>query len=213
MPQAPDALLFIAPGCPHCPVVLQGLADLVKTGAIGRLEVVNVAVHPEKAAELGVRSAPWTRIGPYILEGAQTPGALKQWAEKAANEEGGSDYLRELLSSGKLPEAEAYLEADPKRLPETLDLVGDPEAPMQVRVGANALLESHAGGDELNPLVPRLGDLSRHADHRIRSDACHLLGLSGSPEAEPYLRERLEDESSEVREIAEESLETLGGKS
>ncbi len=211
MSQAPDALLFIAPGCPHCPVVLQGLSDLVKTGEIGRLEVINVAVHPENAAELGVRSAPWTRIGPFILEGAQTPGALKQWAEKALKGEMGSDYLHELLSSGKLAEAEAYLEAEPQRLMETLAIVGDPEAPIQVRLGANALLENREGSATLAALVPRLGELSRHADHRIRSDACHLLRLSGAAEAVAYLRERLQDDSAEVKEIAEESLEKLGG--
>ncbi|SCZ51707.1 HEAT repeat domain-containing protein [Thiohalomonas denitrificans] len=211
MSQVPDALLFIAPGCPHCPGVLQGLSDLVKSGEIGRLEVINVAVHPEKAAEMGVRSAPWTRIGPFILEGAQTPGALKQWAEKALGGEAGSEYLHELLSSGRFSEAEAYLEAEPQRLVETLAIVGDPEAPMQVRLGANALLENREGSEALTALVPRLGELSRHEDHRIRSDACHLLGLSGSPEAAAYLRERLQDDSAEVKEIAEESLEKLGG--
>ena len=46
----PDAELLIAPGCVHCPVVLDGLSALVKAGAIGRLEVVNIAQHPEIAA-------------------------------------------------------------------------------------------------------------------------------------------------------------------
>lgn len=211
MSQTPDALLLIAPGCPHCPIVLQGLSELVKVGAIGRLEVVNVAAHPEVAAELGARSAPWTRIGPYVLEGAQTPGALKAWAEKAAAGSGGADYLRELLSSGRLKEAETYLETNGDRLADVLTLVGDPEAPMQVRIGANALLEGREGSEALASLVPGLGELSEHADHRVRCDACHLLGLTGSPDAAPFLRARLGDDSTEVREIAEESLESLGG--
>jgi hypothetical protein len=32
---------------------------LLKGGVIGRLEAVNVAIHPERAAELGVRKVPW----------------------------------------------------------------------------------------------------------------------------------------------------------
>ena len=49
----PDALLLLAPGCPHCPAVLEGLGALVKDGALGTLEVVNIAVHPERAAATG----------------------------------------------------------------------------------------------------------------------------------------------------------------
>lgn len=209
MPNQPaDALVFIAPGCPHCPVVLSGLAELVKRGAIGRLEAVNVAVHPEQAAALGVRSAPWTRIGPFVLEGAQTPAALQTWAERAASGEGGSDYLRELLASGRLPEAEGFLTAT-GHPGDALLLLGDPEAPMQVRLGANALLEGLAG-DALATLIPQLGELSRHEDHRVRADASHLLGLTGSPDSIPLLRERLEDGSAAVREIAAESMARLG---
>jgi thioredoxin-like negative regulator of GroEL len=59
----PDALLFIAPGCIHCPVVLQGLSELLKQTLIGKLTVVNVAAHPETAKEYGVRAAPWLQLG------------------------------------------------------------------------------------------------------------------------------------------------------
>ena len=64
-----DALLLIATGCNHCPAVLEGLSRLLKQGRIGRLDVVNLAVHPETGQALGVRSVPWTRIGPFELEG------------------------------------------------------------------------------------------------------------------------------------------------
>ena len=47
MPSTPDALLFITPGCPHCPGVLQGLSEMVKQGTIGKLTVINAASHPE----------------------------------------------------------------------------------------------------------------------------------------------------------------------
>ncbi len=207
MSQTPDALLFIAPGCPHCPVVLQGLAELVKSGAIGALEVVNVAAHPERAAELGVRAAPWTRIGAFVLEGAQTPATLRQWVERAGRDEGGSEYLRELLAGGRLAEAERFVNLG--RWADVLPLLSDVEAPMQVRVGANALLEGAAGSEALAALVPELGALAGHTDHRLRADACYLLGLSGSAAAKPLLRERLEDDSAEVREIAREALEEL----
>ena len=55
-PQVIDATLYVAPGCPHCPTVLNGLSELVKTGRIGQLTVINIASRPELAAEHGVRS-------------------------------------------------------------------------------------------------------------------------------------------------------------
>ncbi len=205
----PDALLFIAPGCPHCPVVLQGLADLVKEGLIGTLEVVNVAVHPERAAALNVRMAPWTRLGPFKLEGAQTPAALRRWAERVSEPEAVTDYLATLLGEGELDRAEAFLAEDPTQLARLLPLVADPAAPMQVRLGASAVLESYAGTAALQALVPELLRLAADEDHRVRGDACHYLGLSGAPMALPALESCLNDPHPEVREIARDALETL----
>lgn len=208
-PTPPDALLFIAPGCPHCPVVLQGLGELVKQGAIGRLEVINVAAHPELAAQRGVRSAPWTRIGAFELEGAQTPQELRRWAELAGSADGISVYLEQLLRDGQLARAEQQLARHPDWLAQLLPLLTKPDMPMQVRIGVGALFEGQAGSAELQALIPALGELSRADDHSLRADACHYLGLSGGAEAVPFLRARLEDENAEVREIAAESLEAL----
>jgi FOG: HEAT repeat len=206
----PDALLFIAPGCPHCPVVLQALSEMVKQGTIGRLEVINVAAHPEAAAEHGVRAAPWTRLGPFVLEGAQTPQELRRWLELAGKPDGITRYLEQLLRDGQLARAEQQLARHPDWLSHLLPLLTQADTPMQVRVGVGALIEGQAGSAQLQTLVPALGELSGAAEHSVRADACHYLGLSGSAEAVAFLRARLEDESSEVREIAGEALEMLG---
>ena len=76
MPQAPSALVFIGSGCRHCPIVLDGLARLVKEGRLARLEVINATLEPELAARNKVRSVPWTRIGPFELVGILTPAEL-----------------------------------------------------------------------------------------------------------------------------------------
>lgn len=211
MPTPPDALLFIAPGCPHCPAVLQGLADLIKEGVIGRLEVINVATHPEQARQLGVRTAPWARIGTIELEGAQTPAELRRWAQLASNDGGTAAYVAELLRNGQLARAETWLAARPEQLAGLLPLLSDTEIPIQVRLGLGALFEGHAGSEALQALVPALGELSRHADHRVRADACHYLGLSADAGAIPHLQKRLGDDHPEVREIAAEALESISG--
>ena len=205
----PDALLFITPGCPHCPAVLQGLSELVKQAVIGKLTIVNVAAHPELAAEYGVRAAPWLRLGPFTLTGAHTPAELRQWVEWSNGDEGVVRYVEHLLKEGGFKQAGIFVAEDTQRLKPLLAIVADPGKNIEVRAGVSALLESYSNAPPLLNLLPQLGELTRHADHRVRADACHLLGLTGSAAARPYLDQCINDSSEEVREIAGESLQLI----
>lgn len=206
---APDALLLISTTCPHCPAMLSSLADLVKQGVIGRLEAVNLEQHPEIGQTLGVRSVPWLRLGRIELAGMHSKAELAEWANKADSDAGMADYFHMLLKEGQLPRAQAMIEADPTLLAAVLPIVGNIEASLNVRLGAGVLLENFAGTDTLQALLPRLGELSQHADARVRADACHYLGLTGNPAARPWLEARRDDDDADVREIAAESLEKL----
>ena len=205
----PDALLFVAPGCPHCATVLRGLNELAKQALIGELTVVNVAEHPEQAANQGVRAAPWLRLGPFTLTGAHSPAELRQWAKWASGEEGSAHYVEHLLKQGGYKQAAAFIDADTHRLKPLLGIVADPSAKLEVRLGVSALLEAHANSPSLQNLLPQLAELARHADHRVRADACHLLGLTGSAAARTHVESCLNDVHEEVREIAEEAMEEL----
>jgi thiol-disulfide isomerase/thioredoxin len=205
----PDALLFVAPGCPHCATVLQGLNQLAGQKLIGKLTVIDVAEHPEQAAEYGVRAAPWLRLGPFTLTGAHSPAELRLWAGWANGEEGTAHYIEHLLTQGGYKQAAAFIDADTQRLKPLLAIVADPGAKLEVRLGVSALLESHANSPSLQNLLPQLAKLSHHNDHRVRADACHLLGLTGSAAARTHLEARLNDANEEVREIAEEAMEVL----
>ncbi|OZA26138.1 MAG: hypothetical protein B7X93_10405 [Hydrogenophilales bacterium 17-61-9] len=206
---APDALLLISTHCPHCPAMLAALADLVKQGAIGRLEAVNLEQHPEVGQVLGVRSVPWVRIGRIELAGVHGKAELADWAAKADSAAGVADWFHMLLKEGQLPRAQAAIESDPALLAAVLPIVGNVEASLNVRLGAGVLLENFANTDTLRALLPLLGELSQHEDARVRADACHYLGLSGDAAARPWLEPRLTDEDADVREIAAESLDSL----
>lgn len=206
---APDALLLLSSRCPHCPGVLAALADLLKQGAIGRLEAVNIEQRPEVAQALGVRSVPWTRIGRIELVGSQGRGGLAEWAAKADTEAGMADWFHLLLKEGRLPRVQALIEAEPDLLAAVLPIVGNVEASLNVRLGAGVLLEHFAGSDALRALLPRLGELSQHPDARVRADACHYLGLTGDAAAKPWLEALLADTDADVREIAAESLQNI----
>lgn len=205
----PDALLFVAPGCPHCAAVLRGLDELVKQKLVGKLTVVDVAEHPEQAAQYGVRAAPWLRLGPFTLTGAHNPAELRQWAGWASGEAGIAHYVEHLLKQGSYQQAKAFIDIDTDRLKPLLAIVANPGAKLEVRLGASALLESHANSPSLQNLLPQLAELTRHADHRVRADACHLLGLTGSTAARVHVEACLDDVHEDVREIAKEAMEEL----
>ena len=205
----PDALLFVTPGCPHCATVLRGLNELARQGLIGQLTVVDVAAHPEQAAEYGVRAAPWLRLGPFTLTGAHSPAELRRWAEWASGEEGIAHYVEHLLKQGSYKQAVAFIEADTQRLKPLLAIIANPMAKIGVRLGVSALLEAHANTPVLRKLLPQLAELIRHADHRVRADACQLLGLTGSTAARPHVEACLNDPHEEVREIAKDAIEEL----
>jgi HEAT repeat protein len=116
------------------------------------------------------------------------------------------------LLEGQLKQVIAVVDQQPKALADLLPIVANPEANMNVRFGASAVLERYAGQSALQSLVPALGLLTGHGDARVRADACHLLGLSGSTSAIKYLEARRDDPDAEVREIAAESLEELQNK-
>lgn len=210
MANPPDALLFTTPDCPHCTAVLQGLNELAMQRLIGQLTVMDAAKHPEQAEKFGVRSVPWLRLGPFTLTGARSLAELRQWAEWASGEEGTAHYVEHMLKQGGYQHAAAFIEADTQRLKPLLAIVANPEANLEVRLGVSALLEAHTRTPALQLLLPQLAELSRHADHRVRADACHLLGLTGSPAARHHIEIRLNDDHEEVREIAAEALEELG---
>lgn len=204
-----DAALLIAPGCAHCPGVLDALGKLLKEGLIGRLEVTNVAVHPQAAQAAGTRTVPWIRIGPYELEGAHSPGELRDWAELAAAGAGMAAYLAYLIEQQRLPRLLALVKERPPLLHELVPLVGDLETPMGVRIGIGAVMEELQDSGLLAGIIDELGALTRAAEPQVRADACHYLALSGDPRALPYVEPLLQDADGEVREIAGESLPLL----
>lgn len=208
---APDALLLLSTHCPHCPAVLAALADLLKQGTIGRLEAVNLEQHPEVGQALGVRSVPWLRLGRIELAGVHSKAELVEWAAKADSESGMADYFHMLLKEGQLPKVQTMTDAEPALLAAVLPIVGNVDASLNVRLGAGVLFEAFAGTRTLAALIPQLGELSQHADARVRADACHYLGLTGDAAARPWLDARVADDDADVREIAAESLQNISG--
>lgn len=206
----PEALVVVSDSCPFCPTVLAGLTDLMKSGHLARLEVVNIEHHPEAVAALGVRTVPWVRLGPFELDGLRSPAELKVWADRAGTKAGMAAYVAELLATGGLNKLVELCRRDARYLDAIPLLIGDVETDLHVRLGIGALFEELQGQPMLARLVNALGVLTTVAEARTRSDACHYLALTGDRRAIPYLEPLLNDSDSLVREVAHEAFASFG---
>lgn len=206
---APEVMMLLGTHCPHCPQVLNALGEMVKKGEISKLDVINLEQRPDIAKELGVRSVPWVRIGRFELTGLRSLQELREWAEKAGSTEGMVLQLNELLTSGQLDEAVALVKKEPDYLDAIMEILAEPDAKINVRIGIGVIMEELQGTKELRQYIEQLGKLTQHEAAPVRADAAHYLALTESPAARSWLDALLKDENPEVREIAEDGLALL----
>jgi hypothetical protein len=204
--QVPDALLLMTAGCSHCPAALQSLTLLLKEGAIGRLEIVNVAIHTDEAESRGVKSVPWVQIGPFEVEGVSSPGKLRELAAGVNDDAVFDTWLLETLKTGQRQKFESLVRREPHRIHALARLMRNPETSMAIRLGIGAILEELHGTGLTEPLIPALGEMLKSDDRLLRADACHFLTLIGGEAIRPWLRNALNDPDPEIREIAQEGL-------
>lgn len=203
---APDALLLMTAGCPHCPAALQSLTALLKEGAIGRLEIINVAIHTDEAEKRSVQSVPWAQIGPFEIDGVMNPARLRELALGANNEAVFDVWLLDLLKSGKRQKFESLIRREPQRIHALARLMENPETSMAIRLGIGAVLEELHGSGLADPLIPALGKMLELEDKLLRADACHFLTLIGGEGIRPFMQIGQNDADAEIREIAQEWL-------
>ncbi len=205
----PTVLMLMGSRCAYCGPMMQMLTELMKAGKMAELRIVNIENALQLAAELGVRSVPWLQIGPFELAGSRTKQELSLWLERASSFDGVSDYLEEVLAEGNIAYAKKLVERYPQALENVIDLMANPEAKINVRLGIGVIIEEMAESESFKAVIPRLIDYLSDDDARVRGDACHYLSLTRDPAYIPHIEKLLSDESAEVREIAQDSLDEL----
>lgn len=201
--------LFIAPGCPHCPSVLQALSELIKVGDIAELEISNMTFVPEKARALNIRSVPWIKMGPFELTGAHSKGELKKWINLSQSETGMQEYFIELFTTGELDKVITLVKKEPDLLRHFPALMLNKATPLGAKIGIGAVFEEFQGTTAIQVLIPELAKLTESADASMRNDACYYLGLTESTQAIVYIQKLAHDEIEEVRETAHDALEII----
>lgn len=206
---APDAKLLIAPGCAHCPAVLQHLSTLLKENLLGKLEVINIHQHPEIAQQLNVRSVPWLQLGEFILSGAYSLSELRDYTSFCNSESGISDYIEKQLSDGQLSSLLDEIRRHPHWLNAFIHLLMEDDTSIQVRLGLDSLIESLAGSEILFDLADELGQLSKEVHISRLADIIHYLGLTHNPRARAFIEAHSHHENPDIREVCEDALEEI----
>ena len=201
--------LFIAPGCPHCPNVLQALSELIKDGEIAEMEVSNMALVPEKAQELNIRSVPWIKIGPFELTGSQTKGELQTWISRIQSETGMQEYFNKLLTNSELNKVMSLLKKEPDLFRHLPVMIQDKDTSLGAKIGIGAIFEEFQGTKAIKALIPSLTELLTSEQASIRNDACYYLGLSESPDAIAPIKTLANDDTEEVRESVRDALDII----
>lgn len=204
-----QVLMLVGTGCQHCAPVQASLSELVEEGVIDSLEVINVEENPEVAAEMGVKSVPWLRIGWFELEGVRSKAELKRWVGNITSDEGVSEYYAEILAQGRVKQCLSLLQQHPETMSAVIRLMSDPDEKINIRLGVGVIMEEYASNSEFEKFIPELAAFLSHEDSRLRLDVCHYLSLTQNPDMIKLIEPLLNDVSDDVREEAEDSIESL----
>jgi HEAT repeat protein len=118
-------------------------------------------------------------------------------------------FVEQLLNQGEVRRVLEMIEKDAGIMHALMGLVSEADAKINARLGVGVIMEEYEGKQQLQALVPELGELTRHHDARVRSDACHYLSLTHDASVRKYIEPLLDDDNDDVREVAEESLAAL----
>ncbi len=204
-----EVLMLVGTHCSFCGPMLKIVSEMVKQGDFATLRVVNIEQDQTLASELGVRSVPWLRIGPFELAGVRNKEEIKLWLDRAASDDGITLYFEEILAEGNVSTAIKFVKRFPESLESVIDLVMDAEGKINVRLGAGVIIEEMAESNAFKVVIPRLVDALSDKDARVRGDACHYLSLTKNPQYLSLIEPLLSDVSEEVKEIAQDSIEDL----
>lgn len=204
-----EVLILVGTHCNYCGPMLKILSEMVKQGEFARLQVVNIEKDDTLAKELGVRSVPWVRIGPFELSGMRTKDEINQWLKRATSDNGITIYLEEILAEGNVGTAIDFVKRFPESVGNVIDLMLDTNGKINVRLGVGVIIEDIAESKIFKQVIPRLIDALSDDDARVRGDACHYLSLTNDVKYLPVIEPLLSDDSDEVKEIALDSINEL----
>jgi glutaredoxin len=200
--------VFIAAACPHCPEIVKKLAPLAFHQPLIQMNIIDGVLFPELSEPHGVRSVPTV-----LLDGQfRWTGSLDrtEFLETLVHRDAAllpASSLKNLLKEGHADQLSAMILERGEVLPAFADLVTHPE--WSVRLGALVVAEEILEKDPTlaQNLLPPLWERFGNTDVTVKGDIVYLIGLAGSEEWAPRLRNLLTtDLPDELREAVQEAL-------
>jgi len=211
--QPPQAELFIASGCAHCPTVMSQLSELLKAGQLSQLKIINIAIDNERASQLNIRSVPWFSLSnsfsSMVFSGNYNAKEITQWVETSQKKEAMVKYIEALLKEGNLMTVVQAIQLAPQTFSSVIDMLKDEETSIDLRIGLDALLENFTATDTLKQQAPALIKMASEDNVRLQIDALHYLALTADRNNKAFIKEKTLHEDRQIQEAAVEALETL----
>jgi hypothetical protein len=206
-------LVFVAPGCPFCPGVVDQAVGLVARDARLRLEVWDGGLFPEKAAASGVRSVPTVLLGTFRWTGTVSDLEIREALETLEKGELGAGAMERMIQEGQAFDILRLFQERGTVAPAFVELLTHPLLPL--RLGAMAVVETMA---ETAPglargVLPSLWERFGAAENAVKGDILYVIGEVGDGRWEPVLAAVADAAADpEVRAAAAEALGKIRGR-
>ena len=204
-----DIIIYSAPNCSFCHIMIQYLKQLHSNKKITSYTVIDISQKPEEAEKLNIKTVPFLIIKSRVFIGQMTVNEIIHWYAKDESDQGNSDYFNWQLNKGELLATESTLKLNPELLEHAIQLLLDSGTQLSVKIGLMALIESYEGTPLLQAHLPIIKANIRHEDHRIRTDVTELLLLTQHTDAIEPLTKLCKDEHTEVSSAAKDALDEL----
>ncbi len=204
-----ELLIFIAPTCPHCPVMVRTCVMIAANDPRLRLRVIDALHFRDWAERYKVKSAPTVVIDDGLtLVGNIDSQELTSGILSIRDPSFITKILESMMNTGRAEDAGMWI-CKNKAAKAVLPLYCSPV--FSQRMGALVAMEEALSQDPriLDEIVDDLILLLSHEDDGLRGDTSELLGKVCLPKAIPHLERLRDDPNEDVRDAAIEALGVL----
>jgi hypothetical protein len=205
--------VFVVPGCPFCPGVVDQAVDLVARDARLLLAVWDAGLFPEKAAASGVRSVPTVLLGTFRWTGAVSTFEIREALETLEKGELKAGAMERMIKEGQAFDMLRLFQERGTVAPAFVELLTHPLLPL--RLGAMAVMETLAerAPELARGVLPSLWEGFGAAENVVKGDILYVIGEVGDGRWEPVLAAVADAAPDpEVRAAAVEALEKVRGR-
>ncbi|MFO7604046.1 MAG: hypothetical protein R6X06_09560 [Gammaproteobacteria bacterium] len=198
--------LYHTTHCPNCSAQEKILQKLQAELPELHIERVNLETAPDVAVVPPIRAVPTLFINAYRFDGLMKADEIRKWLGPDNHDR---EYIHELLKTGQLDAAQAWLQQHPEALTGVLSLFRDTALELGVRIGLDTLMEELIRTGDPAALTTALGNVLADAADSLCIDLLHYLAMIATPEAIAHIRTCATRAHPEVRRVATELLEEL----